>query len=85
MKRREFLRWLGVGTGTAATELGLPLRLLAAADPEENPLAGSVARVSDRWPESGPFTCTGSVSGSLSSTIFGRATAKGDTPATPST
>ena len=44
MKRREFLRWLGVGAGTAATELGLPLRLLAAADPEENPLAGSVAR-----------------------------------------
>jgi nitrate reductase alpha subunit len=45
MERREFLRWLGVGAGTAAAaELGLPLRLLAAADPEANPLAGSVAR-----------------------------------------
>ncbi len=45
MERREFLRWLGVGAGTAAaTELGLPLKLLAAADPDQNPLAGSVAR-----------------------------------------
>jgi nitrate reductase alpha subunit len=43
MERREFLRWLGVGTA-AATELTLPLKLLAAADPDENPLAGSVAR-----------------------------------------
>ena len=44
MERREFLRWLGVAAGTAAaTELGLPLRLLAA-DLDENPLAGSVAR-----------------------------------------
>jgi len=40
--RRQFLRWLGAGA--AAAELGLPLRLLAAADPDENPLAGSVAR-----------------------------------------
>ena len=44
MERREFLRWIGVGAGTAAAELGLPLRLLAAADPDQNPLAGSVAR-----------------------------------------
>ena len=44
MERREFLRWLGVGGTAAATELGLPLRLLAAASPDENPLAGSVAR-----------------------------------------
>jgi nitrate reductase alpha subunit len=45
MERREFLRWLGIGAGTAAaTELSLPLKLLAAADPDENPLAGSVAR-----------------------------------------
>jgi len=44
MERREFLRWLGVGGTAAATELGLPLRLLAAAGPDENPLAGSVAR-----------------------------------------
>ncbi|HBH03753.1 MAG TPA: nitrate oxidoreductase subunit alpha [Candidatus Rokubacteria bacterium] len=45
MERREFLRWLGLGAGTAAaTELALPLRLLAAADPDQNPLAGSVAR-----------------------------------------
>ena len=45
MERREFLRWLGLGAGTAAaSELALPLRLLAAADPDQNPLAGSVAR-----------------------------------------
>ena len=40
--RRDFLRWIGIGGGTMAT--GLPLRLLAAAEPGENPLAGSVAR-----------------------------------------
>jgi nitrate reductase alpha subunit len=40
--RRHFLRWLGAGA--TAAELGLPLRLLAAANPDENPLAGSVAR-----------------------------------------
>jgi nitrate reductase alpha subunit len=45
MERREFLRWLGAGAGAAAaTELALPLKLLAAADPDENPLAGSLAR-----------------------------------------
>jgi len=44
MDRREFLRWIGAGAGTAAAELGLPLRLLAAADPDQNPLAGSVTR-----------------------------------------
>ncbi len=44
MDRREFLRWLSVGAGTAVAELGLPLRLLAAADPDQNPLAGSVTR-----------------------------------------
>ena len=42
MDRRDFLRWLGAGA--AAAELGLPLRLLAAADPDQNPLAGAVAR-----------------------------------------
>jgi hypothetical protein len=42
MDRRHFLRWLGAGA--TAVELGLPLRLLAAADPDENPLAGTVAR-----------------------------------------
>ena len=44
MDRRNFLRWMGLGAGVAATELGLPLRLLAAADPDQNPLAGSVTR-----------------------------------------
>jgi nitrate reductase alpha subunit len=44
MERREFLRWLGVGAGTAIAELALPLELLAVADPDENPLAGSVTR-----------------------------------------
>ena len=44
MDRRQFLRWLGAGTGTVAIGLNLPLRLLAAADPDENPLAGSVNR-----------------------------------------
>ncbi|MBI4488471.1 MAG: molybdopterin-dependent oxidoreductase, partial [Deltaproteobacteria bacterium] len=42
--RRDFLRWLGIGSGTAALGTGLPLRLLAAARPNENPLAGSVDR-----------------------------------------
>ncbi|HLE42525.1 MAG TPA: molybdopterin-dependent oxidoreductase, partial [Methylomirabilota bacterium] len=42
MDRRTFLRWLGAGA--TALELGLPGRLLAAADPDQNPLAGSVAR-----------------------------------------
>ncbi|MBI3628366.1 MAG: nitrate oxidoreductase subunit alpha, partial [Candidatus Rokubacteria bacterium] len=44
MERRDFLRWLGAGAGTAVAEMALPLRLLAAADPDQNPLAGSVTR-----------------------------------------
>ncbi|MBI2998008.1 MAG: twin-arginine translocation signal domain-containing protein, partial [Deltaproteobacteria bacterium] len=44
LSRRDFLRWMGIGTGTAALSAGLPLRLLAAARPDENPLAGSVDR-----------------------------------------
>ena len=44
MNRRDFLRWLGVSAGAAAADLPLPLKLLAAADPDQNPLAGSVAR-----------------------------------------
>jgi nitrate reductase alpha subunit len=43
LTRRDFLRWLGMGTG-AALAGGVPLRLLAAADAGQNPLAGSVAR-----------------------------------------
>jgi nitrate reductase alpha subunit len=42
--RREFLRWLGMGTGVAVADLGVPLRLLAAVNPAQNPLAGAVAR-----------------------------------------
>src|SRR5574341_612364 len=44
LSRRDFLRWMGIGSGTAALASGLPLRLLAAARPDENPLAGSVDR-----------------------------------------
>ncbi|MFQ5865782.1 MAG: molybdopterin-dependent oxidoreductase, partial [bacterium] len=44
LNRREFLRWLGAGTGTAVLGLNLPLKLLAAANPDQNPLAGSVNR-----------------------------------------
>ncbi len=44
MNRRAFLRWMGVGAGTTVLHMGLPLHLLAAADPNENPLAGSVNR-----------------------------------------
>ena len=44
LTRRDFLRWMGIGSGTAALSAGLPLRLLAAARPGENPLAGSVDR-----------------------------------------
>ena len=44
MNRRQFLRWLGAGTGTAVIGMNLPLKLLAAADPDANPLAGSVNR-----------------------------------------
>jgi nitrate reductase alpha subunit len=43
VSRRNFLRWLGIGSGAAAAG-GLPMRLLAAADPDQNPLAGSVTR-----------------------------------------
>ncbi len=42
--RREFLRWLGLGTGSAVMGVGVPFRLLAAARPDENPLAGSIDR-----------------------------------------
>ncbi len=44
MNRRQFLRWLGAGTGTAIIGMNLPLNLLAAADPDQNPLAGSIER-----------------------------------------
>lgn len=44
LTRRDFLRWMGLSTGTAMAVSGLPFKLLAAANPEENPLAGSVAR-----------------------------------------
>jgi nitrate reductase alpha subunit len=44
MNRRTFLRWMGVGAGTSVLNMGLPLHLLAAADPDQNPLAGSVDR-----------------------------------------
>lgn len=44
MNRRAFLRWLGAGAGTTVLTLNSPLSLLASADPEQNPLAGSVAR-----------------------------------------
>ena len=44
LTRRDFLRWLGVGSGSAALTSALPLNLLAAANPNENPLAGSIAR-----------------------------------------
>ena len=44
MNRRAFLRWMGVGAGTTVLNMGLPLSLLASADPDQNPLAGSVAR-----------------------------------------
>ena len=44
MNRRAFLRWMGVGAGTTVLNMGLPLNLLATADPDQNPLAGSVTR-----------------------------------------
>lgn len=44
MNRRAFLRWMGVGAGTTVLNMGLPLNLLASADPDQNPLAGSVNR-----------------------------------------
>ena len=48
MERRQFLRWIGVGAGAAVADVGLPLKLLGAADPDENPLAGSVSREWER-------------------------------------
>lgn len=39
LTRRDFLRWVGIGSGTAAITAGLPLRLLAAVESVENPLA----------------------------------------------
>ncbi len=44
LTRRDFLCWLGIGSGAAALSAGIPLRLFAAVHPEENPLAGSVDR-----------------------------------------
>jgi nitrate reductase alpha subunit len=44
IERRDFLRFIGAGAGTAVIGMGLPLRLLASADPDQNPLAGSVTR-----------------------------------------
>ena len=44
LSRRDFLRWVGIGVGAGAT--GFPFQLLAAAEPGQNPLAGSVDR---RW------------------------------------
>ena len=44
MNRRAFLRWMGVGAGTTVLNMGLPLNLLATADPDQNPLAGAVNR-----------------------------------------
>lgn len=44
MNRRAFLRWMGVGAGSTVLNMGLPFSLLASADPDQNPLAGSVAR-----------------------------------------
>ena len=39
LTRRDFLRWVGIGSGAAAITAGLPLRLLAAVESVENPLA----------------------------------------------
>ncbi len=44
MNRRAFLRWMGVGAGTTVLNMGLPLNLLATADPDQNPLAGQIDR-----------------------------------------
>src|SRR5574341_239601 len=44
MNRRAFLHWIGVSAGTTVLNMGLPLNLLATADPDQNPLAGSVTR-----------------------------------------
>ena len=42
--RREFLRWLGMGTGVAAADLGVPLRLLAAVNPAQNSRASALGK-----------------------------------------
>jgi nitrate reductase alpha subunit len=42
--RRDFLRWCGLGGGAVAASGAFPFRLLAAADPAQNPLAGSPTR-----------------------------------------
>ena len=42
--RRDFLRWMSIGASAAAVTGSLPLRLFAAADPDQNPLAGSPTR-----------------------------------------
>jgi nitrate reductase alpha subunit len=44
LNRRDFLRWLGIGTGAAALSGSVPLRLLAATNGAPNPLAGAVPR-----------------------------------------
>ncbi|HWP48045.1 MAG TPA: molybdopterin-dependent oxidoreductase [Candidatus Limnocylindrales bacterium] len=44
INRRQFLRWLGAGAGATVLNLNMPLKLLAAANPNENPLAGSINR-----------------------------------------
>jgi len=42
LSRREVLEWFGISSAALAT--GFPFRVLAAANPDENPLAGSVDR-----------------------------------------
>jgi nitrate reductase alpha subunit len=42
--RRKFLRFLGIGTGGVAMATHLPLRVLAAVQPNANPLTGTIAR-----------------------------------------
>ena len=42
ISRRTFLQWFGVGTSAGVTGLAFPMRVLAAADPDQNPLAGAV-------------------------------------------
>ena len=35
ISRRSFLQWFGIGTTATALELAVPLRVLAAADPDQ--------------------------------------------------
>jgi len=44
MDRRGFLRWCAIGGGAATITASYPFRVLASADPEQNPLAGSPTR-----------------------------------------